>query len=279
MVFRTGYWINLCDQAPGAATKHRMKTATLILALACTGFVSAGQTATNFTCNDCAGTSHTLFNELDAGKVIVLCWVMPCSACTGPSLTTYNVVQSFQSTHPGKVVMYVVDDYANTSCTSLTSWVNSIGLANTTKFSNPAIKMTDYGSDGMPKIVVLGGAAHSVFYNANNTVSGSALQAAINAAISVTGIAENSGQDAALAINPNPASQTAVVRFSVEEPSSVSIELFSLSGDRVYSSSPGKLAKGDHEAVIDVSRLAAGEYLLRLTAGGDNRYGNLVVSR
>jgi len=279
MVFRTGYWINLCDQAPGAATKHRMKTATLILALACTGFVSAGQTATNFTCNDCAGTSHTLFNELDAGKVIVLCWVMPCSACTGPSLTTYNVVQSFQAAHPGKVVMYVVDDYANTSCVSLTSWANSIGLANTTKFSNPAIQMTDYGSDGMPKIVVLGGSAHTVFYNVNNTVSGSALQAAINAAISVTGIAETNGQDVALTITPNPVSQTAMVRYSIKESSSVSIELFNLSGDRVYSSLPGTLAAGDHEVLLDVSGLAAGEYVLRLTADGHSNIGNLIVSR
>ena len=41
------------------------------------GFIAFGQTAVNFTGNDCAGTSHTLFTELDAGKVIVVTFVMP----------------------------------------------------------------------------------------------------------------------------------------------------------------------------------------------------------
>lgn len=42
------------------------------------GFMAFGQTtATDFTVNDCGGTSHNLFTELDAGKVIVLCWPMP----------------------------------------------------------------------------------------------------------------------------------------------------------------------------------------------------------
>ena len=38
------------------------------------------QTATDFTANDCAGTSHHLFAELDAGKIIVAAFVMPCGS-------------------------------------------------------------------------------------------------------------------------------------------------------------------------------------------------------
>ena len=41
----------------------------------------AQTTATDFTANDCGGTSHTLFTELNAGNVIVITWVMPCSSC------------------------------------------------------------------------------------------------------------------------------------------------------------------------------------------------------
>src|SRR5688572_10173566 len=40
----------------------------VLLAILFTEF-TFGQTATNFTANDCAGNPHNLFNELDAGKV------------------------------------------------------------------------------------------------------------------------------------------------------------------------------------------------------------------
>jgi hypothetical protein len=84
-----------------------MKKLILVFLVALFSYVANGQTATNFTCNDCTGVSHTLFDELDAGNVIVLCWVMPCGSCIGPTLTTYNVVQSFATSHPGRVKLYI----------------------------------------------------------------------------------------------------------------------------------------------------------------------------
>src|SRR6185436_4860235 len=113
---------------------------------------------------------HDLFAELDAGKVIVICWVMPCPACVNPALTTHNIVQTYQSTNPYKVIMYLVDDFANTTCTSLETWQNNTGVPDATPFSNSAINMNDYGGPGMPKIVVIGGPNHTVFYNTDYTV-------------------------------------------------------------------------------------------------------------
>ena len=167
-----------------------MKNYLLTLILAGVTSVSVAQTAVNFTCNDCAATSHDLYTELNAGKVIVLCWVMPCGACTGPALTTYNVVQSYQANNPNTVFMYLCDDYGNTTCASLNSWANNIGVTNTIRFSNSAIDMMDYGSTGMPKIVVVGGSNHTVYYNSNNTVDATNLQNAINSALLATGINE-----------------------------------------------------------------------------------------
>src|SRR5262245_353846 len=135
-----------------------MKKSILLIAVLFLSVISFAQTATNFTCNDCSGNSHDLFSELDAGKVIVLCWVMPCGTCTSPALTSYNVVQSFQASYPNQVYFYLIDDYANTTCTSLNSWGTSIGAppsSSSLRFSNAAIDMTNYGATGMPKIVVV----------------------------------------------------------------------------------------------------------------------------
>ena len=89
----------------------------------------AQTTATDFTTNDCNGLSHHLFDELDNGNVIVISWVMPCSPCATYSLPAYSAVQSFATSHPGQVHFYMADDYANTSCSSLSGWGNNYNIA------------------------------------------------------------------------------------------------------------------------------------------------------
>lgn len=161
------------------------------------------QTATDFTANDCAGTSHNLFSELNAGKVVVLSWVMPCASCVGPAQTASNTVRNLNNP---QVVFYMVDDYANTSCATLSSWAQSNSIQPTATFSSAQIRMTDYGSTGMPKTVVLGGAAHRVFLNSNNSLNATALSSAINAALG-----SNSTQDLVekpFFAYPNPAKNT-----------------------------------------------------------------------
>ena len=255
-----------------------MKKRLLALSFILISFFASAQVATDFTANDCSGTSHNLFNELDGGKVIVLCWVMPCGACTGPTLTTFNVVQSYTSSHPGIVNMYLVDDYANTSCSSLDSWKNSIGVS-ATSFSNSSISMTDYGSTGMPKIVVIGGGNHTVFYNANNTVNATALQAAIDDALSVAGIGEQNKFATSLTVSPNPATDKALIKFSLAESDEVQIQLYNLQGKLVKEIFSGRLNGGENELKLNTGNLAAGTYLLKAGNGRRNSFTNLVVVR
>lgn len=54
-----------------------------IIIVAFSTIIMAQEKATNFTCNDCSGVPHDLFNTLDSGKIVVMVWVMPCGACTG----------------------------------------------------------------------------------------------------------------------------------------------------------------------------------------------------
>ncbi len=136
-----------------------------------------GTPAVDFTVMDCAGATHNLFNELDNNKIIVIAWVMPCSTCITDPLAASNIVNNYASSHPGRVKFYLVDDYANTPCNGLDGWALAYGFSNITTFSHSDISMSGYGVDGMPKIVVLGGSNHRVYYNENESSIG------VNAAI------------------------------------------------------------------------------------------------
>lgn len=259
-----------------------MKRNLLATFLLLSSVFATAQTATNFTCNDCAGNSHTLFSELDAGKVVVICWVMPCGACTGPALTDYNVVNSYQTSNPNTVFLYLVDDYANTSCTSLNSWANTNGISatpNSLRFSNSAIDMMDYGSTGMPKTVVIGGPNHTVFYNANNSVNVTALQNAINSAISATGINAPAAGLSSLNVYPSPARDRIEVKVGMAKSSQVQIQLFGMDGNLVREIYNGKLDAGEQTIPYNSATLSAGTYLLKFSDGTSNQFTNVVVVR
>jgi hypothetical protein len=243
-----------------------MKTSvyTLIISIFL-GFSSFAQNATNFNVTSCSGVNFDLFNTLDAGKVVVIGWTMPCGSCVLPLKTTYNVVQSYQSTHPERVMMLMVDDYANTPCASIELWANSNGMPNTLKFSNPAIKMMDYGSNGMPKVVVIGGSERRVFYNANNAVDHVALQQAINNAISVvTAINESTATSSSLKAYPNPAQNIVNIDFSLQKPDRIQISLFNDVGQEVKVFYSDVANEGLNQFEISTENLANGLYHIQL---------------
>lgn len=255
-----------------------MKTIVLIV-FCLMQSLAFSQTATDFTANDCDGTSHNLFSELNSGKVIVLCWVMPCGACTGPALTTLNVVNSYLTSHPHTVYMYICDDYANTTCTSLDSWKNNNGLTAATSFSDASINMADYGGNGMPKIVVTGGGAHTVFYTANDVVDAVDLQNAIDDAIEVAGISEQNKLASSLSVSPNPSSEKAELKFNLAGNSNISIQLFSLQGKLLQQVFSGNLTKGENQIEMNTLNIAAGTYLVKVSNGSKSDFINLVVAR
>jgi len=256
-----------------------MKAKLIILIILLASFGAFSQTATNFICDDCTGVSHNLFNELDAGKVVILCWVMPCASCIGPTKTTYNVAQSFSTSYPDRVKMYICDDYANTNCSSLNSWCVQNGLTNTTKFSNAAIKMDDYGSTGMPKVVVVGNYTHHVYYNANNTVNINSLTNAITSAledfsVSVSGpVMENDIQ-----IFPNPAYNQVSLNFTSEQSGSCELTIFNNSGVQVAQPGSFNLKQGENTISVSTRDLKNGLYFAHLKTDTGMKQAKIVVS-
>ncbi len=231
--------------------------------LLCYVFVAAAQTtATNFQVNDCSGTPYELFAELNKGKVIVICWVMPCGPCGPPAQTTYNVVQSFATSHPGRVEMLLVDDFANTTCAGINAWGNTQGLTNTVRFSDPAISMFDYGLYGMPKVVVIGPRDYKVYDDQIDVVNHTQLQSAISLALSET-IGINSPETPAdITVGPNPVSES---HFTVltDHADRVEISLFNNFGQVVLRETQMELLPGS-PLVVDRSGLPAGVYVLRI---------------
>jgi hypothetical protein len=241
--------------------------------------IGLAQTAVNFTCNDCFGASHDLFTELDAGKVIVLCWVEPCGGCADASLISSTLVESFQDDYPDKVYLYLVDDFANTDCESLISWANIFGIHPTTFFSDASISMFDYGEPGMPKVVVVSDVNHQVFYNANFTVEALALEEAINNAIiaTTTGYRDMIGDYFSVKIFPNPAKETVTVSLNLKALTTIRAEILDQTGRIVYLNMWNGLSEGPNVIELGIPSIEEGIYFLKLTDGSNTSMAKLVI--
>lgn len=238
------------------------------------------QTAVDFTATDCNSTSHTLFTELNAGKVIVITWVMPCNACIAGASTASSTVQNMGNPN---VVFYLVDDYGNSTCSTLNSWKTTYSITANAVFDNSGnvIKMADYGPTGMPKTIVLGGnTCHSVFFNYNGTPSSSALQTAINNALTpCTGVIENNAVSMGLNVFPNPVSSTATVNYTLTKSTVVTVEVMNELGEKINVISLGNQSAGKQEYKFNLESLSAGVYFVKLSAGEASETIKLTVTK
>jgi hypothetical protein len=252
----------------------------LLIALLAT-YSGNSQVAVNFTCEDCTGVSHDLFTETDTGNVIVLCWVMPCISCIDPMQTTHNAVQSFQQNYPNKVFMYLCDDFADTDCTTLGDWAISIGLTNTTNFSNASIKMSDYGFNEMNKVVVIGGTDHVVYFRADNTVNGEDLMNAIQTAIdeSPSSSMSNSGSGQFRAkIFPNPSVSITKLIIYNSISSETEISFYNQLGQKLNTIFKGNLQINENSFELNTDVLNPGIYFINIKDKMINENFKLIVS-
>lgn len=259
---------------------NKMKKILLIIPMILLlGGISFGQTAVNFTVNDCNSTSTDLFTELNAGKVVVITWVMPCGACIGVASSVNTVVAGYASSNPGKVLYYLVDDYANTNCSTLSSWASTNSVSPDATFSNSAVKMSDYGSAGMQKTVVLGGTNHTVFYNVIGAINSSNMQTAINNALAATGINDIKKTDFRLKAFPNPVIDKLSVSYSLEQSHNVKVEVVNMLGEKIKEIKNEKQVIGQHELLIGTEDLSSGEYFLKVTSNDLSQLVKFTVAR
>ncbi|MBK8492068.1 MAG: T9SS type A sorting domain-containing protein [Saprospirales bacterium] len=241
------------------------KNFILSLIIIFSGIAAFGQTtATDFTATDCDGFSHHLFSELEAGKVIVMAWVMPCAACLPPSLAAFSAVKNYVDDYPGVVSFYLVDDFGDTPCNTMKSWAGANGLPKANVFSTATIDMGDYGQYGMPKVVVLGGGAdHTIFYNENYSTVG--VGEAIEAALGLTSITASPRVDLGVILSPNPAQNELHIAYRLPQAAELSAEVLNILGAEIFSIvKDEKQVAGAHEMQVDISGLSNGVYFFRL---------------
>lgn len=242
-----------------------MKRIILINAFFCfsVGLIFAQTTATDFTTDDCNGITHNLFDSLDAGNVIIICWVMPCNPCATYAEYASDAVQSFATSHPGRVKYYLADDYANSTCSNLTGWSSNYNIAADAFFSNTDLDMLDYGTIGMPKVVVLGKKTHTIYYNENdNKTTQIGVENAITLALtSSTEIDEHTENNLSLIVYPNPTFGTINIEYNSQIP--VQFDIINMLGKKVLSQKTNSIKS----TTIDVSSLTKGLYFLQMTTG------------
>lgn len=235
--------------------------------------------AVDFTATDCAGNSHNLFSELNDGKAIVITWVMPCTACIpGASVASSTVL----NTGNPNVKFYLVDDSGDTPCNTLNSWANTNSITANAVFDNSGnlIKMTDYGSAGMPKTIVVGGYNHEVFYNYNGTPSASTLQTAIGKALNAnTGIIESNVLNGGLTVFPNPVVRNLKMNYILSKSANVKIEVMNLLGECIYTELMGNQAAGKQEHLLTIESYGVGVYFVKLVAGEESQTTRFCVVR
>lgn len=261
-----------------------MKKLLLLISSCLLTISTIGQTASNFNANDCASVNHDLFTELNAGKVVVIVWVMPCSSCISGALSAQSAVQSFSASNPGQVVYYVADDYGNSTCSTISSWCTTNGIMPTAKFTNSVVSMSPYGAAGMPKAVVLGNSSHTVYFNVNGsgniTVSG--LQTAINNALSsiAAGVNENESTVFSSAkVFPNPSNSSCSLTFNLVKDSKVKIEIENQLGQKVSDVFNGDLQKGENNINVSTSEISSGNYFINFSDGETSKKLKLVIVR
>ena len=241
-----------------------MKKFYLLLVVLCIFTKILSQTtATDFTVNDCDGNTHHLFSELNSGKVVVIARVMPCPPCATHAISAYSSSLNFETSHPNRVKYYLVDDFANTTCSSLSSWASSNGLGSTTMFSDAAISMTDYGQIGMPKVVVVGGANHKIYFNKNSSTQG--ISDSISLALQANNI-NDFLSEIDIELFPNPSSDFLNISYSLTSTSAFKIELFNMIGQRAIEPINILNSSSNGTYKLNVSELSNGTYFMKYSS-------------
>ncbi|MBK9148386.1 MAG: T9SS type A sorting domain-containing protein [Flavobacteriales bacterium] len=232
-----------------------MKHLYLSIALLAATGMRAQTTALDFTANDCAGASHTLFSDLDAGYCVVIDLVMMgCPSCIP---ATHAIVDDVipNTSNPAMVKFYSIGFSNSVTCAQITSWATTNGFTHPV-FGGMSAQTTYYGGMGMPTVIVLGGGAtHGVYYNelGHSASDNPTIISAINTALlDANGVEENSARS--ITLGPNPVGSVLNLNGSY-----TSAKVIDMHGRVVLNNIPNGTS-------LDVSTLASGQYTLELIA-------------
>ena len=245
------------------------------------GLAMKAQTAVDFTANDCSSNSYHLFADLDAGKVVIITFVMPCSVCLGPSQTAFSAAQSYSTSNPGKVVFFLATNGGFPACSVLTNWAVTNSIYGVTCFSDASIKESDYGATAMPKTVVLAGPNHQVIYKEDGTLNNTNLKAAIDGFFNPASVSQTIKTVNSFNVYPNPAQNKVNIDYTLGEQADVNIDIINVAGVKVKALQLAASAAGDHTVALDLTGegFANGNYFARIKAGKQSQSLMFTINR
>lgn len=224
-------------------------------------FTIGQETAMDFDQADCSGNSHHLFSELDAGKVVILEFVMlNCAPCITATKALEKIRSPFDEQYPGRVVLYSMGFLNAYTCTQMQAWMTNNNFTHSV-FTGGEQQVSYYGGMGMPTIIVIGGNDHKVYFKSSGytpSLDGQ-IKAAVDSSLahSTLGIEEKITVDH-FSVYPSFSSDNFTFRINFHAAQEISI--CNLMGQQVMSvpvSSHGNYT-------ISASQLPDGIYITRL---------------
>jgi len=110
-----------------------------------------------------------------------------------------------------------------------------------------------------------------------DTVSQYVYQAAIAPNPNALGVAGINADANNITLYPNPANGTVYVGYNLKSEENVSIELYNLLGEKIYSVNKGTGAQGKHLEVLNLANAAPGLYFVHLNCGTNSITKKLVI--
>jgi hypothetical protein len=235
--------------------------------------ISAQTTAMNFSGVDCSGANVNLFNDLDAGKAVVLFYYMPsCGSCPPEATKIQTMANAINVNYPGMVKGYAFPFQNSTTCSYSASWVVNNSLPLFQAMDSGATQVAYYGGFGMPTVVLLGGPGHAKLWGTQNFVTAdTTTMHDLIIAMLTANINENATELTALNVYPNPANDMLNVNFTLANAGEVSIELLDLSGKLITSISKEQMELGAMQKQLNVAEIVSGSYLLNISVNGTTK--------
>ncbi len=249
-------------------------TAGTILSIS--SFGQIGATAPNFTVTDLDGNTHTLYDYLNTGYVVILdCSATWCGPCwgfhTGDYLQQIHDTYGPDGTNQVRVLFYEAD-----ASTTLADLQGSTGgtqgdwlTGHTYPFINEAplqLSGPVFWPLGYPTINVISPFDKKIKADLWDTYAASGdLADMVNVFDDYFAVFASVGEEIApeLTVYPNPANDQARLSFNSTTASPATIEIYSLLGEKMISIST-EVVNGANSVILDFSTLASGQYVAQV---------------
>lgn len=233
----------------------------------------AQTTAMDFNRQDCDGTPHHLFADLDSGKAVILYYYMvTCHACLPGAGEIQTMANNINAIYPGTVKGYSFPFNDEPECYYCHNWVYDNSYTFYAPMDSGATGVAYYGGFGMPTVVLLGGSDHRVLfstlsYRVTDTLT---IKDSILSLIGVlpNGINQSVANTQNISIYPNPVCGEATISAGMQETGDLDIALFDLVGNKVTIIAGKKNVSGIFTTKLNTSILPNGVYTVRINRNG-----------